>query len=217
VLVRAIHRASLAVVIASAIVPSIARADRYEASTGASVHGGVARVGETGSAAVVVPSFGAQARLSHAWSDSLAWRVAAAATITQPATFTNATAIVDGRTEYGDINRRTITSSVVAGAELRLGARVIPTVSLAVGPQLRYRTASDLGTFIAAIPSALSLDAVASIGVGVDLRLNRHRVIGVALQFDHAQSLGGDPSLDVIAISLRFDHYWYPRWWAPSW
>lgn len=209
-------RRALALV-ALAIAPAVAHADRYEASLAAEVHGGVARIGERGTAAELVPAFGVGGRVTHAWSNALAWDVALDATVTQPATFPDAEAEVDGRSTRGPATRRTTTASAAVGAELRLGVRVIPTVRLGLGPQLRYRTGSDLGTAIDAIAPSLTLDAVVSFGLGLDLRLGRHRVVGLAAQLDHAQPLGDGAPHDVIALTVRFSSYWYPRWWAPSW
>ncbi|MBK9031545.1 MAG: hypothetical protein IPL61_09455 [Myxococcales bacterium] len=194
-----------------------ARADRFEASLAGAAHGGVARVGETGASTTSVPTIGATARATYAWRNALAWDLQLGAALTQPATFADAEMDVNGRPERGAVTRRTITTAAQLGAELRLGARTVPTLRLGLGPQLRYRTASDLGSFPDAVPAALGVDAVVSVGLGIDLRLDRHRVIGVALQLDHAQPLGDAPALDVIALNVRVAHFWYPRWGAPSW
>jgi len=63
-----------------------ASADRYEASLALEAGGGVARVGERGTQAQQVPAFDVGGRLTHAWSNTLAWDVTLAGTLTQPAT-----------------------------------------------------------------------------------------------------------------------------------
>jgi hypothetical protein len=208
------QRSLLALALVCAPLP--ARADRYEATVTGDLHGGVARIGETGAAAAVVPAFGASVRLSHAWRDQLAWDVQLAGTLTQPATFKDAAMTVEGRPQVGDVTRRTTTVAAQLGAELRLGWTWVPTVRLALGPQVRHRGASDLGIFPDAVPAAVSLDGVASLGLGLDVRLGRRRVIGIALQVDHAQPLGDAASHDVLSVTLRLGHAWYPRWWAPA-
>lgn len=206
-----------AIVTACALAPAVAHADRYEASLAAEVHGGIARIAERGTEAELVPAFGVGGRVTHAWSNGLAWDLDVDVTITQPATFPDAEAVVNNRPTRGSATRRTTTARAEVGAELRLGARLIPTVRLGLGPQVRYRSGSDLGTAIDAIPSSVTLDAVASLGLGLDVRLGRHRMIGLAFQLDHAQPLGDGERHDVIALTVRVSTFWYPRWWAPTW
>lgn len=204
--------------VAVSLATSAARADRYEASIAGELRAGLARVGEQGAPATAsVPSLGVAGRLTHAWHNSLAWDVQLGAALTQPATFPDASVLVGGRPEMGTVTRRTITADAQLGAELRFGARVIPTVRLGFGPQLRYRTESDLGALPDVLPAATSLDVLVSVAVGLDLRVGRHLVIGAALQLDHAQPLGDAPAHDVIGVTLRVSDFFYPRWWSPSW
>ena len=203
--------------LAVAAAPAVAHADRYEASVAAEVRGGIARIGERDTDAEMVPAFGLGGRVTHAWSNTLAWDLGLDATLTQPATFPDAKASYDGRDIRGAVTRRTATARAEVGGELRFGARLIPTVRLALGPQVRYRSASDVGAFADAVPSSISLDGVVALGVGLDLRLGRQRVIGLAVQLAHAQPLGHGESHDVITLTVRLSSYWYPRWWAPSW
>lgn len=197
--------------------PGAAGADRYEATVGVDVHGGAARLAEDGAAAATVPAFGATVRLSHAWRDTLAWDVHLGGTLTQPATYSAVMRTIDGRPQVGDVTRRTITGAAGVGAELRLGYAWIPTVRVGLGPQVRHRGGSDLGVFPDAVPAVTSLDAVASLALGLDVRVGAHRLIGVALQIDHGQPIGDAPSYDLIGLTVRFSHAWYPRWWAPDW
>lgn len=216
---RGAHRARLTVAaLVLAATPAQARADRYEASIAGELRAGLARVGEQGAPATAsVPSLGVAGRLTHAWHNSLAWDVQLGAALTQPATFPDAAVLVGGRPEMGAVTRRAITADAQLGAELRFGARVIPTVRLGLGPQLRYRTASDLGALPDVLPAETSLDALVSVAVGVDLRVGRHLVIGAAVQLDHAQPLGDAPAHDVIGVTVRVSDFFYPRWWSPSW
>ena len=88
---------------------------------------------------------------------------------------------------------------------------------LGLGPQVRHRTASDLGRIVDAIPGATTFDLAVSVGLGFDLRLGRSRVLGLCLRYDRAQPIGDAGAIDVVALSIRVDHYWYPRWQAPAW
>lgn len=56
-----------------------------------------------------------------------------------------------------------------------------------------------------------------SVGLGLDLRVDARRVLGLVLRFDHAQPLGDAEPIDTLGVALRFDRYWYPRWQAPAW
>ena len=210
----------LALVAPTVASATVARADRYEATMSGAASAGLARVGQVsdgGDLTATAPAFGASLRIAHAWRDRLAWDVQLGATLTQPATFDNVMMTVDGRPEQGAVTRRAVTAAFQLGAELRLGARWIPTVRLGLGPQVRHRSSSDLGILADVIPAETSLDAVASLGVGVDVRLGPHLLVGVALQLDHTQGVMSDGALDVIGLTVRVSRAWYPRIWAPEW
>jgi hypothetical protein len=212
------HRHAAVLALAGAVAaPCATRADRFEARLTGDLRGGVARVAEPGAAAVTVPALGADVRIGHAWHNALAWDLALGGSVAQPATFTDAELIINGRPVRGDLTRRTFTAAAQVGATLQLGRRTAPTVRLALGPQVRHRTAADLGGIADSVPGVTSLDAVASIALGVELRLGRHLAIGLALQVDHAQPLDDAPAHDVIGISVQVARVWYPRLWGPSW
>ena len=200
--------------------PSAAQADRYEATLSGAASAGLARLGQIsdgGDITATAPAFGASLRVAHAWRNRLAWDLQLGGTLTQPATFDDVMMVVDGRPEQGAVTRRAVTAAFQLGAELRLGARWIPTVRLGVGPQLRHQSASDLGVLADVIPAESSLDALVSLGVGVDVRLGPHLLVGFALQLDHTQGVTGDGTLDVIGLTVRVSRAWYPRVWAPEW
>lgn len=200
--------------------PSAAQADRYEATLSGAASAGLARLGQIsdgGDITATAPAFGASLRVAHAWRNRLAWDLQLGGTLTQPATFDDVMMVVDGRPEQGAVTRRAVTAAFQLGAELRLGARWIPTVRLGVGPQLRHQSASDLGVLADVIPAESSLDALVSLGVGVDVRLGPHLLVGFALQLDHTQGVTGDGALDVIGLTARVSRAWYPRVWAPEW
>ncbi len=164
-----------------------ARADRYEATLSGSASAGLARMGQSsdgGDATATAPAFGASLRVAHAGRVRLAWDLQLGGTLTQPATCDDVMMVVDGRPEQGAVTRRAVTAAFQLGAELRLGARWIPTVRL---------------------------------GVGVDVRLGPHLLVGFALQLDHTQGVTGDGTLDVIGLTVRVSRAWYPRVWAPEW
>ncbi len=201
------------------IGPAPARADRYEASLAFEAGGGAARIGERGTSAELVPTYQVGGRLTHAWSNMLAWDVALSGVLTPPATFEDAEAIVGGRPTRGTITRRTITGRAELGGELRLGGGVgfIPTVRLALGPQLRHRSSSDLDLFVDAVPAALNVDVAMTLGLGFDVRFGRHRVAGFVISATHAQPLGDSESFDAVTVTARIASYWYPRWRSPAW
>ena len=214
------RRAIILLALVALVTPSTARADRYEATLSGAASAGLARVGQDsngGDVTATAPALGASLRLSHAWRDALAWDLQLGGTLTQPATFDDVTMLINTRPEQGAVTRRTVTAAFQLGAELRLGARWIPTVRLGLGPQLRHRSGSDLGTLAAVIPAETSIDALVSLGVGVDVRLGRHLLVGLALQLDHTQGVTGNGALDVIGLTVRVSRAWYPRLAAPQW
>lgn len=212
-----LRRTTLLLIVVGVLAPTAALADRFEASVAGELHGGVARVGQAGADPTTTPMLGASLRVTHAWHNALAWDLQLGGAVTQPATFDDTTIVFAGRPEHGEVTRRSVTADAQVGGELRLGAGLMPTVRLGLGPQLRYRSGSDLGVLADVIPATTSLDAVVSLAVGFDLRLGRHLVVGFALQLDHAQPISDAAAHDVIGATLRVSRFWYPRWWGPSW
>lgn len=194
-----------------------AGADRYEASLGLSAHGGAARIGEPGTTAAWAGGVGLGARASYATDNPWAYDLQLAGFVSQPVTYPEVEREILGEIERGAATRRTIAAALTGGVELRLGPRLIPTVRLGLGPQVRHRTASDLGGITDAIPGATTFDVAVSVGLGFDLRLSRRRVLGLCLRYDRAQPIGDAGAIDAVALSIRVDHYWYPRWQAPAW
>lgn len=203
--------------LALALAPAPAAADRFEAAVIIEAHGGMARVGAPSADAETTAAFGGALRLAHAWSNTITWDVGVAATLTQPATFRDVDTTVDGRPVSGDATRHTAAIAPQLGAELRWRRRQQPFLRLAIGPQLRHQSAATIDTYPGALPAGWSLDAVATLGVGLDLRIGRGQIIGLALQVDHAQSIGGEPPVDTLGLTVRVGRAWYPRWWSPSW
>ncbi|MEZ4400006.1 MAG: hypothetical protein R3B06_08305 [Kofleriaceae bacterium] len=205
---------TVALVVGATAAP--AHADRYEATLSGGLHGGLARVAQAGAAAVTVPTFGGSLRLAHAWRNELAWDVQLAGGLTQPATSADVAAVIQGRPAQGDVTRRTATGAIQLGAELRLGSRRIPTLRLALGPQVRHRPSASIGP-LDTLPAETTVDALASLGLGLDVRLDAHLLVGVVVEAAHAQPLGGGDPLDVVVLSLRVSYAWYPRIWSPTW
>lgn len=209
------HALALLVLLAA---PPLARADAYEAALSPVVAGGAARVAEDGTAAQLVPAIGVGLRLSHAWRNALAWDLQLRGQHATAADFDGATVSIDGRPAVGDITRSTTAIDAQLGATLRLGdAGFHPALRLGVGPLVRVRSGSDLDAMPDAVAASVDLDLVASISLGVDLRLSSGAAIALAIQLDHAQPLTGAPPLDVIGVSLSYSRIWYPRWWVPVW
>jgi hypothetical protein len=167
-----------------------AGADRYEASLGLSAHGGAARIGEPGTTAAWAGGLGLGARASYATDNTWAYDLQLAGFVSQPVTYPEVEREILGEVERGAATRRTIAAALTGGVELRLGPRLIPTVRLGLGPQVRHRTASDLGGIAGAIPGATTFDLAVSVGMGFDLRLGRSRVLGLCLRYDRASRSG---------------------------
>jgi hypothetical protein len=219
---RAAVAVAVAVALAVALVALVAlapaaRADRYEASLGLGAQLAAARVGEPGATARWTGAVGLGARASYATDNRWAYDLELATVVTEPVTYADLARTANGRPARGAATRRTVAASLTFGGELRLGPRFIPTVRLGLGPQLRHRSASDLGALTGAIPAELTVDVAVSLRLGVDLRLGRHRVVGLGLHFERAQPLAGAAPIDIVGLHLRLDHYGYPRWQAPAW
>ena len=104
-----------------------------------------------------------------------------------------------------------------AGVTLRLGVRWIPTVRLAVGAQAvrRGSPVATAGGFEFTgddtAPSSLSAHLSGSATVGLDYRMSRRLIVGVALGATAAVPGVGD-SWREATITVHAARYWYPRW-----
>ncbi|MEZ4402567.1 MAG: hypothetical protein R3B06_21265 [Kofleriaceae bacterium] len=194
-----------------------ARADRYEASLHATAGGGLAQVAQEGAATTATATtVGASARLSHAWRDRLAWDVQLAGALVAPATFAAVDTTVAGRPVRADLTRRTRTIALQLGAQLRLGTRWIPTLRLAVGPQLRHRSGVTVDGG-GQIPARLDVDAAATVGLGLERRLGAHLLVGLAVEATRARPVFGGAGLATVGLTVTVSRAWYPRIWGPTW
>jgi len=195
--------------------PQLARADAYETSVHVEWSGGLVNLGDpTAGGTETAPALGGSARFTWATRDWLAWQVGARGV------FTNAIdherVMIDGRER--DFSRGAIGLGLDGGAELRFGVRIIPTLALSVGPQLRVYPATALrdsasGAGAGQTPAEMAFDLTARLSAGVDVRLSRRWIIGVRAGGGTALGLGAGSwqSLEVIG---HISYYWYPRWFS---
>lgn len=103
----------------------------------------------------------------------------------------------------------------LAGMTARFGARLIPTVAVAVGYQQRVVSGGQLldagRNTMGPFDDAWASDLLVSAAVGLDLRLGRHLIIGVAAQVTHSFPLSG-AGFDALELPIRISYQWYPGW-----
>lgn len=193
-----------------------ARADEDEASIEVHPFGGLARVGEERTSAVVaVPEAGVVGRFTYGLRDWLSLdgelagaQLAAARFDAVPVTLGG----VPGAT--GPIERSARVAHAAVGATLRLGVRFVPTLGVAIGPQLRMR---DGATYLPTgnIPddhaASTSIDLIASARAGLDYRINSRWLVGVWAGATIAIPFGA-PSYQSAEGGLRIEYAFYPLW-----
>lgn len=114
----------------------------------------------------------------------------------------------------------TVSSQLVrldAGVTLRLGVRWIPTVRLAVGAQAvrRGSPVATSGGFEFSgddtAPASLSANLIGAATVGLDYRMNRRTIVGVAVGATASIPGVGDTWREAT-LTVHAARYWYPRW-----
>lgn len=196
-----------------------ASADRREASLHAHVVGGMAIASD---AAVddraTAPMGGIALRASYATSNTYQYDVSLSLLATGAAAFPEATFAPPQRPAV--TGPYTITSQMTridAGVTFRLGVAWIPTVRLAVGGQGRRRggpVVMDEGSEVTGEArlgrgTELGFDVVGAATAGVDHRINRRLIVGVAAGACVAVPLGGEP-LHTLELTAHAAYYWYP-------
>ena len=207
----------LALLTALALVPASAAADRREASLHAHLVGGVVRTADAdaGDVTAIAPVAGLAVRASYATRDSSQYDVALTLLRVGDATFPEHTFMPAGRPPVtGPFHVGALTTRLDAGVTLRLGVRWIPTARLAAGVQLRRTGDAVVDSPAGAVVgrgAALAVDAVAATSIGLDHRLNRRLIVGVAAGGALAVSLDGTLTASVEG-TVHAAYYWYPRW-----
>jgi hypothetical protein len=210
----------LTAAIAAAVVAAPAadaRADRREASLHGHLVAGALATGDVdaGAATDRVPLLGLALRASYTTRDRFQYDVALSLLGAGAAAFPAHTFAPPGRPPVtGPYQVGSLVTRLDGGVTLRLGVRWIPTVRLGAGLQLRRvgeaRVAAGAGTFVGRDPR-LELDLVGTATVGLDHRVHRRLVVGVAAGGSLAVA-GGGASTHTVEVTVHGAYSWYPRW-----
>jgi hypothetical protein len=205
---------------AAIAAPSVAMADRYEATITVRPLAGSATVREDGApSSASVTALGLAGGLSWGLRNWLDVGADLAAINLPEATFAGATAPISGTPHTGDVTRASRLALLRLGATLRLGVGWVPTLHASLGPVLRTRTDAvmvrDASGPLGIIPDnghgGASFDVAATLRAGFEHRLTRRWSVGVDLGVTHLLGLGA-PSVDVIEGAVSVGYTWYPLW-----
>jgi hypothetical protein len=202
------------IVLAIALAPSAARADRYEAQWIARPFAGVAALEDEGATAQPAMTAGLSIGFSYGVSNRLDIG-AELMTLTTTTPRLTETTVVDGGAPYhGPFTRRASSALLMLGPTWRYGVSWVPVVSLAVGGGIRYRSAGRF-TDIDLIPNnkhaTTALDLAATLRVGMEHRVNRRWTVGAYLS---ALANWGPavPVLPLASLSCGVSYVHYPAW-----
>ncbi len=164
-----------------------------------------------------VPLGGAGMRLTYATSDLFAYEVAASFARTMVAEYPDA----NWRGARGHVQRITHAGRAGAGARLRLGTRIIPTIHGFAGVQLRHAEDGQIltpnGHYAPGPDSYWQWQMIIGLGFGLDYRINSDWFIG-------AQAVAIDVNLSAVNVyrdrdargsiegGIYIGYAWYPRW-----
>lgn len=201
------------------LVASAARADEFEASLSVGAEGGLAVLGEDGTDNnATVPAAGLAVGFTYGLSNLLALDAQLAGGTYGRATFEDVTVVVGGTPQpSGTLARTTRFGRAMAGATLRFGVRLIPTLgaALGVGARLRgessFSNASTMNVRPEDDSSGFALDVLATVRAGLDYRISAHWIVGVDVAATHAIALDGPP-IDTVTGGLHLAYYFYPLW-----
>jgi hypothetical protein len=196
-----------------------AAADEYEASLRLDAEGGVARLAEPGATSTArVPAAGLAVGASYGLSNLVALEVEAGAGTYGRATYDGMVVAIGGTPQpAGTLARTTRYARATAGATLRFGVAVVPTLGVAAGVGVRLRGGAaftnDAVTAIAPDDpgGGAEVDLLVAARAGLDVRLGARWVAGATAQLLHAVPLGA-PAADAVTVQLHAAYYWYPRW-----
>lgn len=201
--------AGLSAIVGLSTSASVARADADEASIHAELTYGKATVGDAaiGDAILTIPMIGVGLRLTYSTSDWYAYE----ARIGYGQLLRVAEYHTGGDTDT-DLRRRNwywYRSDV--GIRARLGATWIPTLSAAVGTQLRGAAVGIVQDGWASLhDDEFVLEVVASLGAGLDYRLNKTWVIGMGAGSEHGLALDGS-TYQAVTVMAHVSAHWYAR------
>lgn len=208
--------------VAAAVVALVAlraapvAADAYETSVSVQPSAGAATVADAADpdASSRLSTAGGSLRFTWATRDWLAWEVESYGLATGSIEHTD----TDVGGSVRDFRRRVVAGGLDAGGTLRLGARFIPTATLAVGPQLRIHPEATgfhptTGLPVGPVESRIIFDIAARASAGFDVRLGPRWVAGARASI--RQGLGlGDGSWRSFEGMVHLSYYWYARIWV---
>jgi len=205
-----------------------AAADRYEATLTVQPIGAIGRITEhventaSGDAAVAsVSGGGGEVGLRYGLRNWLDIGGEIVATGFTQAIYDPATVAVVGNPVMGRLMRTTRLGQLRAGATLRLGISWVPFLRLGLGVGGRALTsatlqdrehARELDVTPDGMNASFAIDVVASLGIGLEHRLDRRWTVGLGADATHAIGLG-TPPLDVVSAGVSLSYTWYPLLW----
>jgi hypothetical protein len=205
-----------ALAFALACIPATARADAWEASLDVRPLGGLAVLGDEAAPGQVTMAYlsGGAARMTYATHDLFAYEVELAVARSGLAVYEG----VRWDEEMGELERITELARAQVGVRLRLGARYIPTMHVAVGGQGRVPVPSRLlladGSVLEGPDAPWSWALTVSGGLGFDYRIHARWVAGVAVSAIQAVPVSplGGARFQSIEGGLHVAYVWYPNW-----
>lgn len=206
---------------AAALAPAGAAADRREASVHAQLVGGVATLADAASSSRGhAPLGGVAVRASYATHNVFQYDASLALLATAGAELESGRFTRPGYPAFtAPYSIATQLARLDGGVTLRLGVEWIPTIRLAGGFQTRRSGPPQVDTgggVVSAVAdtgrdSDLSIDLVGSVAVGLDHRIDRRFIVGVAVGGSLAVPLGGE-AFRTVEITGHAAYYFYPRW-----
>ncbi|ACY18846.1 hypothetical protein [Haliangium ochraceum] len=188
-----------------------ARADEQEASVYVHALSGVAALDDPAAPddAKLTPIAGLAARISYAAHDLFAYEVECAISRGAVTSFDD----VHWDTVMGEMQRRSYLGRLQTGVRLRLGARYVPTLHVALGVQAHTASQSRLvmaaGGVIDGPGSSTRWAPIASAGLGYEHRIGIHWLAGVSVS---ATSALTSDVMRSIEGSMHVSYAWYPFW-----
>ncbi len=194
--------------------PTLASADEDEARWTMRPLGGVAIAREAETGLTLAPGGGLSAGMAFGLTHQL--DLGAEVVALQLTAAEEGAKLVHGDIARGEFQRRTSSALVLLGPTWRFGApyRWTPTVSVAVGGGVRYRSAgvfSDLQLMPPGERAVQSYDVALSTRAGVERRLSRRVTIGTYASILTSWNRE-TPTYALASLSVGLSYVHYPLW-----
>lgn len=202
---------TVAIVTLALLAPLAARAEDEEAILSLDLGPSILRVGYVGDPArpATVAGGGGTVRAAYGLSDLVALEVAVGGVVALNAEHRGVMTDDGPLNVYQDIAALRAT----AGAALRFGARLVPTLSLHAGYQRRVGMNAvlfdDNHLLRGALPGATANELIGVAAAGLELLLDRHWHVGLSAQA--VVAVGAETSFLAVEIPLRVSYAFYPR------